>query len=97
MPARRPAGGDVVLEVAGLGCRASGVHEVSFHVRRGEILGLAGLVGAGRTEVARVLFGITPADRGSVRIGGAAVRLDSPAEAVRHGLAYVPEDRGGTR
>jgi rhamnose transport system ATP-binding protein len=93
VPERRPAAGDVVLEVEGLGCRASGVHNVSFHVRRGEILGLAGLVGAGRTEVARVLFGITPADRGIVRIGGAAARVASPAEAVRHGLAYVPEDR----
>jgi rhamnose transport system ATP-binding protein len=93
VPARRPAAADVVLEVAGLGSRASGVHDVSFHVRRGEILGLAGLVGAGRTEVARVLFGITPADRGTVRIGGAAVRLGSPADAVRRGLAYVPEDR----
>jgi rhamnose transport system ATP-binding protein len=93
VPARRPPAQDRVLDVQGLGCRASGVHGVSFHIRRGEILALAGLVGAGRTEVARVLFGITPADRGTVRIGGAAARLDSPADAVRQGLAYVPEDR----
>jgi rhamnose transport system ATP-binding protein len=93
VPARRPPAAEMVLEAEGLGCRGSGVHGVSFHVRRGEILALAGLVGAGRTEVARVLFGITPADRGTVRIGGAVARLDSPAAAVRHGLAYVPEDR----
>ena len=93
VPVRRPPAPDVVLEAEGLACRASGVHGVSFHVRRGEILGLAGLVGAGRTEVARVLFGITPADRGSVRIGGAAAHIASPADAMRQGVAYVPEDR----
>jgi rhamnose transport system ATP-binding protein len=93
VPVRRAPAAEVVLEVEGLGCRASGVHNVSLHVRRGEILGLAGLVGAGRTEVARVLFGVTPADRGSVRIGGTPVRVASPADAVRQGLAYVPEDR----
>src|SRR5690606_32956483 len=63
--------GGVVLEVEGLCCRASGVRDVSFTVRAGEILGLAGLVGAGRTETARVLFGLTPADSGTIRVGGA--------------------------
>ena len=56
--------GDLVLEVRNLGCRAAGVRNVSLSVRAGEILGLAGLVGAGRTELARVLFGLTPADTG---------------------------------
>ncbi len=62
-------------------------------VRAGEILGLAGLVGAGRTELARVLFGLTPADAGEIRLRGQAVAIDSPARAVALGIAYVPEDR----
>ena len=85
--------GDVVLDVKGLGCRASGVHDVSFQVREGEMLGLAGLIGAGRTELARVLFGLTPADSGSIVLDGEAVTVDSPGRAVEMGIAYVPEDR----
>jgi rhamnose transport system ATP-binding protein len=85
--------GDVLLEAHKLGCRASGVHDVSLSVRAGEILGLAGLVGAGRTELARVLFGLTPADAGEIRLRGRRVVIDTPAKAVDLGLAYVPEDR----
>src|SRR5438270_10141268 len=85
--------GDVVLEARRLGCRASGVHGVSFTVRSGEILGLAGLVGAGRTELARVLFGLTPADAGEIVLRGKAVAITTPARAVALGVAYVPEDR----
>jgi len=85
--------GDVVLDVHGLGCRESGVHDVSLQVRSGEILGLAGLVGAGRTELARVLFGLTPADAGAIVLRGRPVEIDSPGRAVALGLAYVPEDR----
>jgi rhamnose transport system ATP-binding protein len=85
--------GDVVLEARGLGCRESGVSGVNVVVRAGEILGLAGLVGAGRTELARVLFGLTPADSGTIRLGGREVRIDRPSRAVELGIAYVPEDR----
>jgi rhamnose transport system ATP-binding protein len=85
--------GEVVLEARRLGCRASGVSGVSLGVRAGEILGLAGLVGAGRTELARVLFGLTPADEGEILLRGEPVRIDSPAAAVALGIAYVPEDR----
>jgi rhamnose transport system ATP-binding protein len=85
--------GETVLELRGVGCRDSGVHGVSLHVRAGEILGLAGLVGAGRTELARVLFGLTPADVGEVRLRGKPVVISSPARAVELGIAYVPEDR----
>jgi rhamnose transport system ATP-binding protein len=92
-PKRTVPRGDVVLAAEGLGCRASGIHGVSFDVRAGEIVGFAGLVGAGRTELARVLFGLTPADGGVIRLRGAAVRITTPAEAVRLGLAYLPEDR----
>jgi len=85
--------GDVVLEVHGLGCRAAGVRDVSFSVRAGEILGLAGLVGAGRTELARTLFGLTPADSGEIRLRGERVAIRSPSQAIALGIAYVPEDR----
>jgi rhamnose transport system ATP-binding protein len=85
--------GAMVLEVEGLGCRATGVRDVSLGVRAGEILGLAGLVGAGRTELARVLFGLTPADVGTIRVRGRPATIDSPRRAVALGIAYVPEDR----
>ncbi len=85
--------GDVVLELRGVGCRESGVSGVSLTVRAGEIVGLAGLVGAGRTELARVLFGLTHADAGEIRLRGRPVVIDSPARAVGLGIAYVPEDR----
>jgi rhamnose transport system ATP-binding protein len=85
--------GEVVLEVRKLGCRASGVHGVSLEVRAGEILGLAGLVGAGRTELACVLFGLTPADSGEIFLRGRPVTIDSPGRAIALGIAHVPEDR----
>ena len=85
--------GDVVLSLRELGCTASGVNRVTLDVRAGEVVGLAGLVGAGRTELARVLFGLTPADSGEIRLNGQPITVRSPQEAVAHGLAYVPEDR----
>lgn len=84
--------GDIVLEVRQLN-RQGVFQDVSFQLRKGEILGFAGLVGAGRTEVARVLFGIDRADSGEIRIKNAPVKIASPQTAMRHGLAYVPEDR----
>ena len=90
-PAHAP--GEVLLSVRELGRRSSGVHGVNFDVRAGEILGIAGLVGAGRTELARVLFGITPADSGAMMLAGRRLRLRSPRDAVEAGIAYVPEDR----
>ena len=85
--------GDLILALKSLSCAAGGVSEVSLEVRAGEILGLAGLVGAGRTELARVLFGITPADSGEIILNRQRVKISSPQEAVAHGIAYVPEDR----
>jgi rhamnose transport system ATP-binding protein len=84
---------ETVLEVRNLHSRAAGVSDVDLSVRAGEILGLAGLVGAGRTELAGVLFGLTPADAGEIRLNGRPVAIDSPARAVELGIAYVPEDR----
>ncbi len=85
--------GEVVLALNDLGCTAGGVCGVNLDVRAGEIVGLAGLVGAGRTELARILFGITPADSGTIRLNGETVRIADPREAVARGIAYVPEDR----
>lgn len=92
-PKREVPIGEPVLEVRGLGSRALGIHDVSFNVREGEIFGLAGLVGSGRTEVARLLFGITPADAGEITMRGAPVRIKDPRDAIRQEIAYVPEDR----
>ncbi|HEX7733587.1 MAG TPA: sugar ABC transporter ATP-binding protein [Ktedonobacteraceae bacterium] len=84
--------GEVVLDVRHLS-RASAFMDVSFQLRRGEILGFAGLVGAGRTEVARVLFGLDRPERGEIWIKGKSVRVSSPRAAMDYGIAYVPEDR----
>jgi rhamnose transport system ATP-binding protein len=92
-PERRHRIGEVVLDVRGLSHRASGVHDVSLTIRRGEILALAGLVGSGRTELAEILFGLRPADGGEIRLNGHAVRVTSPADAIARGIGYVPEDR----
>jgi ABC-type sugar transport system ATPase subunit len=67
--------------------------DVSFSVGKGEILGFAGLMGSGRTEVARALFGITPVKQGRMFINGVPVKISSPDEAIRHGIALLPEDR----
>ncbi len=91
-----PAGsvpGRVILAARELGHAASGVHHVSFEVRAGEVLGLAGMVGAGRTELARILFGLTPADAGEILLEGKRAAIRSPREAVAEGIGYVPEDR----
>lgn len=85
--------GEVALEVRGLSNVRSGVHDISLHVRRGEILGIAGLVGSGRTELAETIFGLTPADSGEILVSGKPIRIESPAHAIAHGIGYVPEDR----
>ncbi|MGH9837517.1 MAG: sugar ABC transporter ATP-binding protein [Blastocatellia bacterium] len=92
-PKREVGAGEVVLELRDFGCRAAGVRGVNLTLRAGEIVGLAGLVGAGRTELARAVFGLTPADEGEMMLNGERVRINSPAEAIRRGIAYVPEDR----
>jgi rhamnose transport system ATP-binding protein len=80
---RSSVAGETVLELPGL----------NFSVRAGEILGVAGLVGSGRTRLAKALFGLAPADIGEIRLKGRAVRIESPVDAIRMGIAYVPEDR----
>lgn len=92
-PKRAVATGDVVIELRNVGSAAAGVRGVSFCARAGEIVGIAGLVGAGRTELARTIFGLTPADQGEILLRGSRVRIESPQTAIAHGIAYVPEDR----
>jgi ribose transport system ATP-binding protein len=89
------ARGDVVLQVRGLTRRGGTrpLHGVSFELRRGEILGFAGLMGAGRTELARAVFGADPVDGGEIRVQGLPVRIRSPRDAVAHGIGYLSEDR----
>ena len=86
------APGEVALSVEHLG-RAGAFHDVSFEVRRGEVLGFAGLVGSGRTEVAESIFGIWPAEEGTVRRSGEIVDIQSPRNAMDQDIAYVSEDR----
>jgi inositol transport system ATP-binding protein len=87
--------GDVVMSVKDLG--VDGIFSgVSFDLRAGEILGLAGLVGSGRSNVAEALFGVVPATTGQINIHGKAVKIDSPAAAMKHGMAFLTEDRKDT-
>ena len=87
--------GDVVLSVKDLG--VDGIFGgVSFDLRAGEILGLAGLVGSGRSNVAEALFGVVPATTGSIAIEGIDVRVDTPAQAMKFGMAFLTEDRKDT-
>src|SRR5450830_727966 len=86
------ASADTVLQVEKF-CHPTEFHDVSFSLRRGEIIGFYGLVGAGRSELMQALFGLSPGARGVVRIDGRAVDIQSPAQAIAQGIAYVPEDR----
>lgn len=85
--------GPPVLEVRNLWRRPL-TRGVSLTVRAGEIVGLAGLVGSGRSELAQVIFGITPAESGEILVDGQRVHIKSPTQAMKLGIAYVPEDRG---
>ena len=85
--------GETVLELRNLNASAAGIKNMSLSVRAGEIVGLTGLVGAGRTELARVLFGLYPLDSGQILLRGKSVVIRDPRHAVEQGIAYVPEDR----
>ncbi|MEO1222728.1 MAG: sugar ABC transporter ATP-binding protein [Pseudomonadota bacterium] len=84
--------GDEALSVNGL-TRGGAFTDISFSLRKGEVLGVAGLVGAGRTDVARAIFGIAPAESGEIRIHGKPTTIAEPDDAIAHRIAYVPEDR----
>jgi inositol transport system ATP-binding protein len=84
--------GDVILEVKNLTIPGM-FHDISFEIRRGEILGLAGLVGSKRSNVAEAIFGVEPAKSGEILIDGRPVEIRSPSDAMDHGLAFLTEDR----
>ena len=86
------AGGTPLLEVAGLS-RPRSFRNVSLTLRPGEVLGITGLLGSGRTELALALFGLNPAASGTIRVAGRPARIRSVRDAMRLGIAYVPEDR----
>jgi rhamnose transport system ATP-binding protein len=92
-PEKAIESGEEMLELRCLGCSETGIRDVSLSVHAGEIVGLAGLVGAGRSELARAIFGLTPANEGGIFVRGQRVKIDSPRQAVECGIAYVPEDR----
>jgi len=83
--------GSVFLDVQNIS--GKGFRNVSFQVKRGEILGVAGLMGAGRTELLEAVFGVTRSHRGSISVDGKAVKINSPADAIRSGMALLTEDR----
>ena len=91
-PKKKVEIGPPILRVEGL-TKEGQVSDISFELRRGEILGFSGLVGAGRTEVARLIFGLEKPDAGRIYIDGQEVTIDSPWTALKYGIAYVPEDR----
>jgi L-arabinose transport system ATP-binding protein len=83
--------GDMLLEVSNLSTEI--VHDISFSMRKGEVIGFAGLVGSGRTEVARAIFGADPVISGEIKLEGKPVRFKSPRDAINAGIALCPEDR----
>ncbi len=91
-PMQRPFRDEVVLEAKGLGLEG-GYQGVDFQLHAGEILGIAGVIGSGREELARTLAGFAPHDRGSLVLNGRAVRFTTPAEAVDAGIGYIPRER----
>ncbi|MEX2029943.1 MAG: sugar ABC transporter ATP-binding protein [Anaerolineales bacterium] len=91
-PSRQPSLDEVALEVKNL-ARAGSFSDISFSLHRGEVLGMSGLVGSGRTQVARCIFGADPFDTGEVHLGGKPIHPRSPREAVRFGIALLTEDR----
>ncbi len=91
-PTRDHKPGEVIFEVKNLN-QGKRLKNISFSVRRGEVLGVAGLVGAGRTETARAVFGADPIDSGEVYLEGQKLKINSPYDAIKHGIGYLTEDR----
>jgi ribose transport system ATP-binding protein len=84
--------GETILEVSNL-CRKKVLENIHFSLRRGEILGFSGLVGSGRTDLARAIFGVDPIDSGEIKIFGKPVKISSPRDAMHYGIAFLTEDR----
>lgn len=84
---------DTVFELRNFGCRSTGIRNINLKVRAGEIVGVAGLIGAGRTELAKTIFGLHAPDEGEILLRGKPIKIGHPSEAIDHGIAYLPEDR----
>jgi rhamnose transport system ATP-binding protein len=84
---------DIVFELRNFGCRSTGIRNINLKVRAGEIVGVAGLIGAGRTELAKTIFGLHAPDEGEILLRGKPITIGHPSEAIDHGIAYLPEDR----
>ncbi len=95
-PRREPRPGPVRIQIEGLSAKQTRVHDVSFSVRAGEIVGMAGLVGAGRSETARLIFGCDARDSGRVLMDGVPLDIRNPRDAIRAGIAFLTEDRKRT-
>ena len=93
-PRQQPETGEVLLEVKNLSQEGI-LEDASFQVRAGEVVGMAGIVGAGRTELARAIFGVDPVDSGEVWVEGRRIKLENPREAKRRGMGFITEDRQG--
>ena len=85
--------GETIFELRDFGSRSAGIRRVNLAVRAGEIVGVAGLVGAGRTELAKTIFGLESPDEGQILLRGKPIRIGHPCEAIDYGIAYLPEDR----
>ena len=92
-PPRKNLPGEIALEVKNL--TGNGVRNISFSVRKGEILGISGLVGAGRTELAQLIFGAAHMEQGEISINGNPVKIKSPSDAIKHRIGFLTEDRKG--
>lgn len=92
-PRKETPPGDKILEVEGLTSEYSRLHDISFYVRAGEIVGLGGLMGAGRSETVRAIFGIDRFEKGTVRIAGKTVKIRKVSDAIKNGIAMATEDR----
>jgi rhamnose transport system ATP-binding protein len=92
-PKREVEFGETIFELKDFGSRSAGIKQINLAVRAGEIVGVAGLVGAGRTELAKTIFGLEAPDEGEILLRGKPIRIGHPFDAVEHGIAYLPEDR----
>ncbi len=92
-PKREVELGDSIFELRNFGSRSAGIRNINLSVRAGEIVGVAGLIGAGRTELAKTIFGLEVPDEGEILLRGKPIKIGHPSEAIDFGIAYLPEDR----
>jgi rhamnose transport system ATP-binding protein len=85
--------GAAAFELRNFGSRSAGIHDINLSIKAGEIVGVAGLIGAGRTELAKTIFGLAAQDEGEILLRGQPIRIGHPSEAIDFGIAYLPEDR----